>query len=385
MQKRPLIHGGFDMSDRIYLASPNMGGEEMKYIKKAFDTNWIAPLGENVNDFENAVKSYVGTKGAVATVSGTSAIHMALKAAGVTEGDTVFCSALTFSASINPIIYEKAVPVLIDSEPESWNMSPRALSHALKEIRPKAVVCVNLYGQSADYDKITALCSEYGVTLIEDAAESLGATYKGRETGTFGKFGAFSFNGNKIITTSGGGMIVSDDEERLKKVLYWITQAREPAPWYQHTELGYNYRMSNVLAGIGLGQMKVLDTRISQKKAIFQRYEKAFSSIPGIEMMPLCDYGSPNYWLSCITLKSGSRVKPMDIIDSLSRGNIDSRPIWKPMQLQPFYKDCRFFTHDGGKISVSEDIFKRGVCLPSDTNMTARQQETVINLIGSLF
>ena len=246
-------------------------------------------------------------------------------------------------------------------------------------------MCVNLYGQSADYDKITALCSEYGVTLIEDAAESLGATYKGRETGTFGKFGAFSFNGNKIITTSGGGMIVSDDEERLKKVLYWITQAREPAPWYQHTELGYNCRMSNVLAGIGLGQMKVLDKRISQKKAIYEKYKEAFSFSDIIEMMPICGYGSPNYWLSCMTLKSGCRVKPMDIIEFLSRGNIDSRPIWKPMQLQPFYKDCRFFTHDGGKISVSEDIFQRGICLPSDTNMTKEQQDKVINLIGSLF
>ena len=369
------------MDKKILLSSPNMCGEEMKYIQKAFDTNWIAPLGENVNEFEKTVSGYVGAAGAVAMASGTAAIHMALKAVGVEQGDVVFCSSLTFSASTNPIVYEKGIPVLIDSEPDSWNMSPKALRKAFKEYRPKAVVCVNLYGQAADYDEICKICAEYDVPLVEDAAESLGATYKGRQTGTIGKFGAFSFNGNKIITTSGGGMLVSDDTQKLKKVLYWITQAREPAPWYQHTELGYNYRMSNVLAGIGIGQMKALDTRIAQKKAIYQRYKEAFSHIDCIEMMPICEYGEPNYWLSCITLKEDCGKNPMELLERLGKCNIETRPIWKPMHLQPFYSECKFFSHEDGEKSVAGDIFYRGLCLPSDTNMTKDQQEYVIDEI----
>mgnify|MGYP000722212124 FL=1 len=374
------------MREKICLASPNMCGEEMKYIKKAFDTNWIAPLGENVNEFEKTVRNYVGSKGAVAMSSGTAAIHMALKAVGIQENDLVFCSALTFSASANPICYEKGIPILIDSDPKNWNMSPIALRKAFKRYIPKAVICVNLYGQSADYDEICAICDEYGVPLIEDAAESLGATYKGKQTGTFGKYGIFSFNGNKIITTSGGGMLVSDDEERLKKVLYWITQAREPALWYQHTELGFNYRMSNVLAGIGIGQMQALNERIEQKKAIYERYKAGFSDIDYIEMMPVCDYGNPNYWLSCITMNGKSRVNPIMIIKALANENIESRPIWKPMQLQPFYRECMFFSHnENGEMSVSQDIFTRGVCLPSDTNMTVEQQEKIIRIVRGMF
>ena len=375
------------MSDtKIYLSSPNMCGEEMKYINKAFDTNWIAPLGENVNEFENTVCEYVGAKKAVAMASGTAAIHMALKAVGVEKGDTVFCSSLTFSASTNPICYENGIPVLIDSEPESWNMSPKALKKALEKHNPKAVVCVNIYGQSADYDEILAICNERGIPVIEDAAESLGATYKGKKCGTLGKYGIFSFNGNKIITTSGGGMLVSDDEERMKKVLYWITQAREPAPWYQHTELGYNYRMSNVLAGIGIGQMKALDTRIAQKKAIYEKYKDAFCDISDIEMMPVCDYGKPNYWLSCITINAKNKVKPMDVLEELAKHKIESRPIWKPMHLQPFYKDCCFYSHyDDNSESVTGDIFERGLCLPSDTNMTPEQQDEVIKIIKGMF
>lgn len=374
------------MNEKICLASPNMCGEEMKYIKKAFDTNWIAPLGENVNEFEKTVRNYVGSKGAVAMSSGTAAIHMALKAVGIQENDLVFCSALTFSASANPICYEKGIPILIDSDPKNWNMSPVALRKAFKRYIPKAVICVNLYGQSADYDEICAICDEYGVPLIEDAAESLGATYKGKQTGTFGKYGIFSFNGNKIITTSGGGMLVSDDEERLKKVLYWITQAREPALWYQHTELGFNYRMSNVLAGIGIGQMQALNERIEQKKAIYERYKAGFSDIDYIEMMPVCDYGNPNYWLSCITMNGKSRVNPIMIIKALANENVESRPIWKPMQLQPFYRECMFFSHnENGEMSVSQDIFTRGVCLPSDTNMTVEQQEKIIRIVRGMF
>lgn len=373
------------MSEKINLATPHMYGTEQKYIKKAFDTNWIAPLGENVSDFEKKVSEYVGARRAVAMSAGTAAIHMALKAAGVGQNDVVFCSALTFAASINPIKYEKAIPVLIDSEPNSWNMSPQALKRAMQKYRPKAVVCVNLYGQSADYDKICAICNEYDVTLIEDAAESLGATYKGKETGTFGKYGIFSFNGNKIITTSGGGMLVSNDEERMDKVLFWITQARDAAPWYQHTELGYNYRMSNVLAGIGLGQMDAIDLRIEQKHNIYENYKKAFADIDCMEMMPICDFGKPNYWLSCITLKKDSKIKPMDIYEHLKTDNIETRPIWKPMQLQPYYKDCDFFKHNEAETAVSEDIFNRGLCLPSDTKMTAEQQKRVTDMIRGMF
>lgn len=370
---------------KIYLASPNMGGEEMKYIKKAFDTNWIAPLGENVNEFEKRISSLIGVKKGVAMSSGTAAIHMALKAADVGKDDIVFCSSLTFSASVNPVVYENAVPVLIDSDPKNWNMSPVALKKAFKKYKPKAVVCVNIYGQSADYDEILSMCNEHGVTVVEDAAESLGATYKGKYTGSFGKYSALSFNGNKIITTSGGGMLLSDDVERMKKVMYWITQAREPAPWYQHTELGYNYRMSNILAGIGIGQLSVLDKRIEKKKAIYDRYKDAFSDITAIEMMPICDYGRPNYWLSCITINN-NKIKPMDIIDKLAENNIESRPIWKPMHLQPFYKDCDFYSHyDDNNKSVAGDIFERGLCLPSDTNMTEEQQDEVIRIIKGMF
>ena len=369
---------------KIYLASPHMSGEEMKYIKKAFDTNWIAPLGENVNEFENEVSNYIGVKKGVAMSSGTAAVHMALKAAGVEKGDTVFCSSLTFSASANPIVYENATPVFIDSDTKNWNMSPVALRKAFEKHKPKAVVCVNIYGQSADYDEILSICGEHGVTVIEDAAESLGATYKGKYTGTFGKYGVLSFNGNKIITTGGGGMLVSDDEERMKKVMYWITQAREPAPWYQHTELGYNYRLSNILAGIGIGQMTVLEKRIEQKKAIYERYKDAFKDVTDIEMMPVCDYGRPNYWLSCITVKSN--IKPMDVISELEKNHIESHPIWKPMHLQPFYKDCDFYSHyDDNSVSVAGDIFERGLCLPSDTNMTDEQQNEVIRIVKGMF
>lgn len=376
---------------RIYLASPHMGGLEEVFVKEAFDTNWIAPLGANVDGFEKELSEYVGSKTGAALASGTAAIHMALKAVGVKKGDKVFCSSLTFAASCNPIIYEGGIPVFIDSEPESHNMSPVALEKAFKAYEekgemPKAVIVVNLYGQSADMDKIIEICKKYNVPIIEDAAESLGATYKGKHSGTFGEYGIYSFNGNKIITTSGGGMLVSNNEEGIAKVRFWSTQARDKARHYEHTELGYNYRMSNIVAGIGRGQLRVLEDRIDKKKEIFETYKEAFKEIEDIEMMTVCEYGEPNYWLTTITLNENSKVKPLDIILALEKENIESRPIWKPMHIQPYYKEYEFYSHnDEEEISVSEDIFNRGVCLPSDTKMTDKEQERVIEIIKSLF
>ena len=376
---------------RIYLASPHMGGLEEVFVKEAFDTNWIAPLGANVDGFEKELSEYVGSKTGAALASGTAAIHMALKAVGVKKGDKVFCSSLTFAASCNPIIYEGGIPVFIDSEPESHNMSPVALEKAFKVYEekgemPKAVIVVNLYGQSADMDKIIEICKKYNVPIIEDAAESLGATYKGKHSGTFGEYGIYSFNGNKIITTSGGGMLVSNNEEGIAKVRFWSTQARDKARHYEHTELGYNYRMSNIVAGIGRGQLRVLEDRIAKKKEIFETYKEAFKETEDIEMMPVCEYGEPNYWLTTITLSENSKVKPLDIILALEKENIESRPIWKPMHIQPYYKKYDFYSHnDEEEISVSEDIFNRGVCLPSDTKMSDNDIDRVIGIIKNLF
>lgn len=373
------------MGERIYLSSPHMGGEELKYINEAFDTNWVAPLGPNVNNFEKEICKYTGAKYATALVSGTSAIHLALKCLGVGEGDVVFCSTLTFSATANPIIYQGAEPVFIDSDYKTWNMCPIALQKAFDDAKknnkmPKAVIVVNLYGQSADYDALKAICDKYNVPIIEDAAESLGATYKGKQTGTIGDIGIYSFNGNKIITTSGGGMMVSNNEEYTKKALFWATQSRENERHYEHKELGFNYRMSNVVAGIGRGQIKVLDDRIAKKKEIFESYKEAFKDIDDIEMMNICDFGEPNYWLSVATIKEESKVKPIDIIIALEEENIESRPVWKPMHLQPFFKNCKFFSslEEG---SVSEDLFNRGICLPSDTKNSLEELKIIIDII----
>jgi dTDP-4-amino-4,6-dideoxygalactose transaminase len=372
---------------RIYLASPHIGDEEMKYIQQAFDTNWVAPLGPNVEGFENELKEYVNVKNATALSSGTSAIHLVLKVLGVKEGDVVFCSSLTFSASVNPVIYEKAIPVFIDSDYKTWNMSPKALQNAFDDAvknnkLPKAVIVVNLYGQSADYDEILKICNKYNVPVIEDAAESLGATYKDKQTGTIGEIGIFSFNGNKIITTSGGGMMVSNNEEYTKKALFLATQAREPERHYEHKEIGYNYRMSNICAGIGRGQLKVLDEKISKKKYIYESYKEAFEDIDDIDMMPI--YESPNYWLSVMTIKDGSRIKPIDIMEKLEKENIESRPVWKPMHMQPVFEGYKFFS-DLDEGSVSEDLFNRGVCLPSDTKMTDEDLNRVIDLVKCCF
>ncbi|EGT3601051.1 DegT/DnrJ/EryC1/StrS family aminotransferase [Clostridium perfringens] len=375
---------------RIYLASPHMGGMEKKFVQEAFDTNWIAPLGPNVNNFEKEIEDYTGVKSAAALVSGTAAIHMALKALGIKEGDRVFCSSLTFAASCNPIIYEKGEPIFIDSEPESWNMSPVALKKAFVECEkegklPKAVIVVHLYGQSADMDKIKEICDEYNVQIIEDAAESLGATYKGVQTGTIGDYGIYSFNGNKIITTSGGGMLVSQNQDKINKVKFWITQARDNARHYEHTEVGYNYRMSNVVAGIGRGQLRVLDERIAKKKEIFETYKEAFKDIKDIEMMPICKYGEPNYWLSCMIINEDLKVRPIDVILALEEENIESRPIWKPMHIQPVYKNYKFFNHNNEGKAVSEIIFDNGLCLPSDTKNTEEDMKRIINIIKNVF
>ncbi|WP_342559435.1 aminotransferase class I/II-fold pyridoxal phosphate-dependent enzyme [Metasolibacillus sp. FSL K6-0083] len=374
------------MTNRILLSSPHMGGTEQKYIQEAFDTNWIAPLGANVDGFEKELASYVNVRGASATSSGTGAIHLALDLLGVKAGDTVFCSDLTFIASANPILYLGAEPVFIDSEETTWNMSPQALERALHESKatntlPKAVIIVNLYGQSARMDELMALCNEYGVSVVEDAAESLGSLYNGKHSGTFGKLGVYSFNGNKIITTSGGGMLVSDDDELIARSRYLATQARDAAKHYQHSVVGYNYRMSNIVAGIGRGQLEVLDERISQKRAIFDRYEATFKDVDGITMMPELEGTFSNRWLSTMTLDAEKlKITPYELIDSLNAANIESRPVWKPLHMQPLFEECKFYPHSDARV-VSEELFANGICLPSDSKMTVEEQQIVIDII----
>lgn len=370
---------------RIFLSSPAMGGGEKKYIDKAFETNWIAPLGANVDEFEAVVSSYVGSNAALALNSGTSAIHLGLKALGVGEGDYVFCSDLTFAASCNPIKYEKATPVFIDCEPGSWNMSPVALEKAFESYAPKAVVVVHLYGQPANITAIRDICDAHGVPILEDAAESLGATVDGRHTGTFGKVGVYSFNGNKIITTSGGGMLVSDDQEIVNKARFWSTQSRDAAPHYQHSELGYNYRLSNICAGIGLGQMEVIDEHISRKREIRKAYEVAFADIGAIDFNPADVYGCGNHWLTCITIDPISGISPTCVLAALSERNIEARPIWKPMSLQPYYESCPAFSHGDGGCFEGWSIFEHGLCLPSDVNMAGEDQRLVIDIVRSCF
>lgn len=373
------------MKKKIYLASPHMSDEkyEEKFVKEAFDTNWLSTVGENLSEFEKLVKEYLGVKASVALSSGTAGIHLGLKALGIKKDDIVFVSDLTFSASVNPIIYEAATPVFIDSENTTWNMSPKALEKAFEKYNPKAVIVVHLYGRSAKMEEIMKICDTHNVPVLEDAAEGLGTIYKGKYLGTFGKYGALSFNGNKIITTTGGGMLVSNDEERINKVRFWSTQSKDPARHYQHSEIGYNYRMSNVLAGIGRGQMKVLEERVAKKNQIFNKYKEGFRDILDIEMMPENDDERSNNWLSCMTIKKDSKVKPLDIIESLEKENIESRPVWKPMHLQPIFEKYDFIKDD--EICVGEDLFERGVCLPSDTKMTEEEQAKVIDIIKNLF
>ncbi|WP_377887495.1 DegT/DnrJ/EryC1/StrS family aminotransferase [Alkalihalobacillus sp. R86527] len=369
------------MGQRIFLSSPHMSDEgyELQYVNEAFETNWIAPLGTNVNEFENELALKVASKSAVALTSGTAAIHLALIAAGVEDDDVVFCPTLTFSATANPIIYQHATPVFIDSNEETWNICPKALEEAFtKYPEVKAVIVVHLYGLSADMDQIVALCQKHNVTLIEDAAESLGTYYKGQHTGTFGDYGIFSFNGNKIITTSGGGMLVSNNEEKISKARFWATQSRDTARHYQHSELGFNYRMSNVVAGIGRGQLKVLNQRVEKKRAIYEFYKKELGELEGIEFMPANEWDYANHWLSAMTLNGN--VRPLDVMEALEGENIESRPIWKPMHLQPFFEKYDFVGTD-----VSERLFENGVCLPSDTKMTDGDLKRIVDVVKGLW
>lgn len=371
---------------RIYLSSPTMHGKEQEFVKEAFDTNWVAPLGPNVNGFEKELAEYVGISHAAALDSGTAAIHLALKLAGVKEGDVVFVPTLTFSATCNPVVYEKAVPVFIDSEADTWNMSPEALERAFEKYpSPKAVIVVHLYGTPAKLDEIMDICKKHGTTLIEDAAESLSSTYKGKQTGTFGKFGIYSFNGNKIITTSGGGMLVSEDEALIQKARFLSTQARDPARHYQHSQIGYNYRMSNITAGIGRGQLLSLEEHKRRKKVIYEKYRQAFSDIGEIQMNPLNEEGDANCWLSCMTIAEGSKVAKDMVLDALEKENIEARPIWKPMHLQPVFADCDFITLCRNGESLAEDIFNRGLCLPSDIKNTDEDMERIIRIVRGLF
>lgn len=373
---------------KIWLSSPTMYREEKEFIKEAFDTNWIAPLGPNVNEFEKELASYVGIGHAAATSAGTSALHLAYKLAGIEQGDIVLCPTLTFSATVNPISYEKAEQVFIDSEMETWNMDPKALEIALEKYkgRVKAVALVHLYGVPAKLDEIVELCNKYGVPMIEDAAESLSATYKGKQTGTFGKYNIFSFNGNKIITTSGGGMLVSEDEKAIEKARFWSTQARDQAPWYQHSELGYNYRMSNIVAGIGRGQLLHLDEHKEKKRAIFKRYSEGFKDLP-VTMNPYLADSDPSFWLSCVLINKEvvevNKVTPEKIRLELEKYNVESRPIWKPLHLQPFFDGKDYISYKD--VNNSEDIFNRGLCLPSDVKMTEEEQDIIIQIIKNLF
>lgn len=403
--------------NKVWLSSPTMHGEELEYVKEAYETNWMSTVGANINEVEKITCDYVGCKYSVALSAGTAALHLAMKLANIKPGDKVFCSDMTFSATVNPITYEGGIPVFIDSEYETWNMDPLALEKAF-EMYPdvKVVVLVHLYGTPAKLDEIKAICDKHNAILIEDAAESLGASYKGKQTGTFGTYNIISFNGNKIITGSSGGMLLTDDLEAANKARKWSTQARENAPWYQHEEIGYNYRMSNVIAGIVRGQYVYLDEHITQKKAIYERYKEGFKDLP-ITMNPYIeDIMEPNYWLSCLTINKEAMCKqvlsdneslyiselgkscPSEILNKLAKYNAEGRPIWKPMHLQPIFRMNPFITKNGDgrantnayiqgneSVIVNEDIFERGLCLPSDNKMTPEQQDIIIDIVRSCF
>ena len=401
---------------KIWLSSPTMHGDELKYITQAYESNWMSTVGENINEVERLIAEKVGCKDAVALSSGTAALHLAVKLAGVKPGDHVFCSDMTFAATLNPVVYEGGIPIFIDTEYDTWNMDPIALEKAF-EIYPdvKVVVIAHLYGVPGKIDEIKSVCRKYGAIIIEDAAESLGATYKGVQTGNFGDVAAISFNGNKIITGSSGGMLLTDDLEAANKARKWSTQARENAPWYQHEEVGYNYRMSNVIAGVVRGQIRYLKEHIAQKKAIYERYKEGFKDLPVI-MNPYDEINSvPNYWLSCLLIDKEAMCKqvrgenealyisepdkscPTEILETLAKYNAEGRPIWKPMHMQPIYRMNPYITKDGngrartnayivGKaLDVGADIFERGLCLPSDNKMTKEEQEQIIEIVKGCF
>ena len=388
---------------KIWLASPTMHGEELKYVTEAYETNWMSTVGANINEAERQICEKVGCKYAVGLSCGTAALHLAMILAGVKPGDKVFCSDMTFAATVNPVLYEKAEPIFIDSEYETWNMDPAALERAFR-LYPdvKVVVLVHLYGTPAKVDEIKSICQKHNAILVEDAAESLGATYKGTQTGTFGDISCISFNGNKIITGSSGGMLLTDDETAASKARKWSTQSRENAPWYQHEDVGFNYRMSNVIAGVVRGQIPYLEEHIAQKKAIYNRYKEGFKDLP-VTMNPydpaVCE---PNFWLSCMLIDKDAMCQqtlgataatyktepgkscPMEILDAIAALNAEGRPIWKPMHLQPIYDGSKFVTAEEGKDNVS-DIFSRGLCLPSDNKMTAEEQDVIIAAVRNCF
>lgn len=402
--------------EKIWLSSPTMHGEELKYMQEAYEKNWMSTVGENINEVERLACKKVSCRYAVALSAGTAALHMAVKLAGVQPGEKVFCSDLTFDATVNPVVYEGGVPVFIDTEYDTWNMDPVALEKAF-ELYPevRVVVVAHLYGTPGKVDEIKAICEKYKAVIIEDAAESLGATYKGKQTGTFGTYNCISFNGNKIITGSSGGMLLTDDIEAANKVRKWSTQARENAPWYQHEELGYNYRMSNVIAGVVRGQFPYLEEHIAQKKAIYERYKEGFKDLP-VQMNPFDAANSePNFWLSCLIINPEAMCRqirgeqealyisesgkscPTEILETLAKYNAEGRPIWKPMHMQPMYRMHEFITvHGSGRAKtnayisggikdVGADVFQRGLCLPSDNKMTGEQQERIINVIRACF
>jgi len=401
---------------KVYLSSPTMHGEELDYVTEAYTTNWMSTVGKNINEVERIASEYIGCKDAVGLSCGTAALHLAIKLAGIKRGDKVFCSDVTFSATVNPAVYEGAEPIFIDSEYDTWNMDPQALEKAF-ELYPdvKVVILVNLYGTPAKLDEIIAICKKHNAILVEDAAESLGAIYKGKQTGSFGTYNAISFNGNKIITGSSGGMLLTNDISAANKARKWSTQSRENAPWYQHEEVGYNYRMSNVIAGVIRGQFKYLDEHIAQKKAIYERYKQAFKDLP-VKMNPFDEENStPNYWLSCMIIdkeamckqvrsdndacyvKEEGKTCPTEILEKIAALNAEGRPIWKPMHSQPIFRMNPFVTKDGngrastnayiagGSVDVASDIFDRGLCLPSDNKMTPEQQDIIIEAIKSCF
>lgn len=402
--------------NKVWLSSPTMHGDELKYITEAYETNWMSTVGENINEIEKKISKKVGCKYAVALSSGTATLHLAVKLAGVKPGDHVFCSDMTFGATVNPVVYEGGIPIFIDTEYDTWNMDPVALEKAF-EMYPdvKVVVLVHLYGTPAKIDEIKAICQKHNAIIIEDAAESLGATYKGLQTGTFGSYNAISFNGNKIITGSSGGMFLTDDLEAANKVRKWSTQSRENAPWYQHEEVGYNYRMSNVIAGVVRGQLPYLEEHIAKKKAIYERYKEGLKDLP-VKMNPYDEKNSePNFWLSCMIIDQEAMCRqvrgeneplyisepgkscPTEILETLARYNAEGRPIWKPMHMQPIYRMNPFITREGngrartnayieGTASdIGMDIFHRGLCLPSDNKMTEKEQDQIIEIIKGCF
>ena len=374
------------MKQPILLSTPHIGEQELQFVKEAFDTNWIAPVGPNIDAFEQEFSQVVGAKYAAAVSSGTAALHLALKLIGVEIGDEVFCSTFTFIASASPITYLGATPVFVDSDRISWNMDPNLLETALAQRDklgklPKAVILVHLYGQSADIEPIAQICDRYDIPLIEDAAEALGATYKSTSPGTWGQAGIFSFNGNKIITTSGGGMLVSDNEDLISKAKFLATQARDPQPPYEHTEIGFNYRLSNVCAGIGRGQLSVLQDRVAARRRNFDIYQQALGDLPGVEFMPEADFGTSTRWLSCLTFEPNvANINREQIRLQLLEQQIETRPLWKPMHLQPVFANCECINN-----GVAEDLFQKGLCLPSGSNLTDNDLERVISEIKKLY